>query len=189
MSAPSKILPLRPPVRQEGQPRNAPRTSCRRQYRRCAPLRPTAPTSRGSLPFLSAIAPPFLPFCEQERSWCAYELVRAPRRNYRRRWRPSRRPVRPRSTRRAYRRRLRRRSSSSRRARPPRDPKRQPHSIAVRNPSASPMREPEALHTSPMSPSPEICAPKTFFVLPTPYTLPLKAIAVLSTSFSPLEQS
>ena len=71
MSAQSKILPLRPPVRQEGQPRNAPRTSCRRQYRRCAPLRPTAPTSRGSLPFLSAIAPPFLPFCEQEKSRCA----------------------------------------------------------------------------------------------------------------------
>ena len=68
-------------------------------------------------------------------------------------------------------------------------PKRQSQRIAVRNPSASPMREPEALHTSPMSPSPEICAPKTFFVLPTPYTLPLKAIAVLSTSFSPLEQS
>ena len=140
-----------------------------------------------SFPF--EIAPPFLPFCEQEISWCAYELVRAPRRNYRRRWRPSRRPVRPRSTRRAYRRRLRRRSSSSRRARPPRDPKRQPHSIAVRNPSASPMREPEALHTSPMSPSPAICVPKAFSVLPTPYTLPLKAIAVLSTSFSPLEQS
>ena len=68
-------------------------------------------------------------------------------------------------------------------------PKRQPHSIAVRNPSASPMREPEALHTSPMSPSPAICVPKAFSVQPTPYTLPLNAIGVLSTSFSPLKQS
>ena len=145
MSAPSKILPLRPPVRQEGQPRNAPRTSCRRQYRRCAPLRPTGPTSRGSLPFLSTIAPPFLPFCEQEISWCAYELVRASRRNYRRRWRPSRRPVRPRSTRRAYRRRLRRRSSSSRRARPPRDPQ----ATAPQHRRTQPKREPHARARSP----------------------------------------
>ena len=189
MSAPSKILPLLTS-------REARRTTTERPTNVLSATVPPVCSSAADsadlarlppLPICDRAAVP--PFCGQERSWCAYELVRAPRRNYRRRWRPSRRPVRPRSTRRAYRRRLRRRSSSSRRARPPRDPKRQPHSIAVRNPSASPMREPEALHTSPMSPSPAICVPKAFSVLPTPYTLPLKAIAVISTSFSPLEQS
>ena len=57
------------------------------------------------------------------------------------------------------------------------------------NPSVSLIHEPHAFHTSPMLPPLAVCGPKTFFVMPVPHTLPLKAIVVLSTSFSPLERS
>ena len=57
------------------------------------------------------------------------------------------------------------------------------------NPSASLIHEPHAFHTSPMLLTLAICGPRTFFVVPVPHTMPLKAIVVLSTSFSPLERS
>ncbi len=57
------------------------------------------------------------------------------------------------------------------------------------NPSASLIHEPHAFHTSPMLLTLAICGPRTFFVVPVPHMMPLKAIVVLSTSFSPLERS